>query len=169
MIVTKLAKHNGGEEKKSAEIVPARAAAAIPFARWRERFEEMFADVWPPFLPVLRLPDELAMRIPPLDVYEEGGAFVVKAELPGVKKEEIDIRVAGNALTISGKREKEEKIERKDYRRLERAVGAFTRTVTLPGEVDLEKVTASYKDGILEVRAPKLEGAEPKGRKVEVG
>lgn len=168
MIVTKLAKSNGGEQKKSAEIVPVRAVPAIPFARWMERFEEMFADMWPPFLPVLRLPDDLAMKVLPLDVYEEGRVIVAKAELPGVKKDEIDVRISGNALTISGKREKEEKVERKDYRRLERAVGTFARTVTLPGEVDLEKVTASYRDGILEIRAPKVEGATPKGRKVEV-
>ncbi len=166
--MTRLAKSDGKEQKKSTELIPVRAGAALPFVKWRERFEEMFAEMWPPFLPVLRLPDELAMKVPRLDVYEEGGVIVAKAELPGAKKEEIEVRISGNALTISGKREKEEKIERKDYRRLERSVGAFARTVTLPGEVDLEKVTASYKDGILEIRAPKVERTEPKGRKVEV-
>jgi HSP20 family protein len=167
MVMTRLAKHNGKAQRK-AEIVPARAAPTAALPRWMERFEELFADVWPPMWPVLRFPEDLGVRIPPLDVYEEGGAVVVKVELPGMKKEEIDIHVSGSELTISGKKEKEEKIERKDYRRLERATGMFTRTVTLPAEVELEKVTASYKDGVLEIRAPKVEGAEPKGRKVDV-
>lgn len=166
--VMRLAKHDGKGQRKGTEIVPAHGAPATLFPRWMERFEELFADVWPPMWPVLRFPEDLAMRVPPLDVYEEGGAVVVKAELPGIKKEEIDVRVTGNALTISGKKEREEKIERKDYRRLERAAGMFTRTVTLPAEVEIEKATASYRDGVLEIRAPKIEGAEPKGRKIDV-
>jgi HSP20 family protein len=168
MIVARVGKHNGKGQRRGAEIVPARAAPRALFPRWMERFEDLFADVWPPMWPVLRIPEELAMRVPPVDVYEEGGSVVVKAELPGMKKEEIDIHVSGNELTISGKKEKEEKVERKDYRRVERSAGMFSRTVSLPAEVELEKIGASYKDGVLEIRAPKVEGAEPKGRKVEV-
>jgi len=149
-------------EKKGAEILPVRAT---PRARWMERFEELFSDMWPPFWPTLRFPEELAFKV---DVYEEGGSIVVKAELPGVKKEEIEVHLTDETLTISGKKEKEEKVERKDYRRVERASGVFTRTITLPAEVEPEKVTASFKDGVLEIRAPKVEGAEPKGRKIEV-
>lgn len=152
-------------EKKGAEILTVRAT---PRARWMERFEELFSDMWPPFWPTLRFPEELAFKVPPVDVYEEGGSIVVKAELPGVKKEEIEVHLTDETLTISGKKEKEEKVERKDYRRVERASGVFTRTITLPAEVELEKVTASFKDGVLEIRAPKAEGAEPKGRKIEV-
>jgi HSP20 family protein len=166
--VTRLAKHDGGTQKKGTEIVPARGAPATLFPRWMERFEELFADVWPPMWPVLRFPEDLAARLPPVDVYEEGGSLVVKAELPGMKREEIEVELSGAELTISGKKEREEKVERKDYRRYERSSGAFRRIITLPAEVELEKVTASYKDGILEIRAPKVEGAEPKGRKVEV-
>jgi HSP20 family protein len=168
IVVARLGKHNGKGQRRGAEIVPAHAAPRALFPRWMERFEELFADVWPPVWPVLRISEELAMRVPPVDVYEEGGSVVVKAELPGMKKEEIDIHVSGNELTISGKKEKEEKVERKDYRRVERSAGMFSRTVSLPAEVELEKITASYKDGVLEIRAPKVEGAEPKGRKVEV-
>ncbi len=85
-----------------------------------------------------------------------------------MKKEEIDVRVSGDELTASGRKEKEEKVERKDYRRLERAAGMFRRTITLPAEVEPEKVIAFYKDAVLEIRAPKVKGAEPKGRKVDV-
>lgn len=169
IVVTRLVKHNGKVQKKGTEIVPARAAPTALFPRWMERFEELFADVWPPMWPVLRFPEELAMRVPPLDVYEEGGTIVVKAELPGMKREEIDVHVSGTELTVSGRKEKEEKVERKDYRRLERAAGAFRRTISLPAEVEIDKMTASYKDGVLEIRAPKVEGAEAKGRKIEVG
>lgn len=166
--MTRLEKHDGKAQRKGAEIVQARVAPRALFPRWMERFEELFADVWPPVWPVLRFPEELAMRVPPLDVYEEGGSVVVKAELPGMKKDEIEIHVSGDELTISGKKEKEEKIERKDYRRVERSAGLFRRTVSLPAAVEPEKVTASYKDGVLEIRAPRIDGAEPKGRKVEV-
>jgi HSP20 family protein len=168
MVVTKLEKNNGKSQKKEAAIVPARAGRMESLPRWMERFENMFAEAWAPLWPVLRLSEELLPRVPPLDVYEEGGAVVVKAELPGMKKEEIEVRVSGHVLTISGKKEKEEKIERKDYRRVERTAGMFSRTVTLPAEVELDKMTAAYKDGVLEIRAPKVPGAEPKGRKVEV-
>jgi HSP20 family protein len=167
-VMTKLAKHNGGTQRKGAEIVPARVAPATLFPRWMERFEELFADVWPPMWPVLRFPEDLGVRLPPVDVYEEGGSVVVKAELPGMKKEEIEVHLSGTELTISGEKVREEKVERKDYRRYERSAGAFRRTIALPAEVEAEKITAAYKDGVLEIRAPRVEGAEPKGRKVPV-
>jgi HSP20 family protein len=155
-------------EKKGGEMLPVRATLGAVRPRWMERFEDLFSDIWPPLWPMLRFPEDLAFKVPPVDVYEEGGSIVVKAELPGVKKEEIEVHLTDGALTISGKKEKEEKVERKDYRRVERAAGVFSRTITLPAEVELEKVTASFKDGVLEIRAPKVEGAEPKGRKIEV-
>jgi HSP20 family protein len=137
---------------------------ALP--RWMERLDDLF-DRWP-LHPLLRFPDELAPRFPPVDVYEEGGAIVVKAELPGMKPEEIELEVHDEVLTISGKKEREEKVERKEYRRFERSTGTFARTVTLPAEVDVAKVTATYRDGVLEVRAPKAEPAKVTARKVEV-
>jgi HSP20 family protein len=167
--MTRLVKQDGKGQRKATELAPARAAPTALVPRWMERFEELFSDVWPPMWPVLRFPEEVAVRLPPLDVYEEGEDVVVKAELPGMKKEEIEVHVSGAELTISGRKEKEEKVERKDYRRLERAAGAFSRTITLPFEVQLDAVAASYEDGVLEIRAPKLQGAPPKGRKVEVG
>ena len=165
--MTAVAKHDGETQKKAKEIVKVGPGAPL-LPRWMGRFEEMFADVWQPLWPGLLFREELAMRVPRLDVYEEGGSVVVKAELPGMKREEIDVRVIGDALTISGRKEREEKVERKDYRRLERAMGEFARTITLPAEVDVEKLAATYRDGILEIRAPKLEGAESRGRRIVV-
>lgn len=166
--MTKLEKHDGKTPTKGAEIVPTLEPRMALFPRWVERFEDIFADVWPAGWPMLRFPEELGMRIPPLDLYEEAGSVVVKAELPGMKKEEIEIHVTGTELTISGKKEREEKVERKDYSRFERSAGMFSRTVMLPAEVDLERMTASYRDGVLEIRAPEVTGAAPKGRKIAV-
>jgi HSP20 family protein len=85
-----------------------------------------------------------------------------------MKKEEIEVTLTGDLLTISGKKEKEEKVERKDYHRLERAAGAFSRSLTLPFEVELDKVTAVFKNGVLEIRAPKTAETRARSRKVEV-
>ncbi len=166
--MTRLQKHDGKTEKKGTELVPTIAARTALFPRWVERVEDLFADVWPAGWPMLRFPEELAPRIPPLDVYLEGGVVVVKAELPGMKKDEIEVHVTGTELTLSGRKEREEKVERKDYSRYERSAGMFTRTVRLPAEIDVEKIAATYKDGVLEVRAPTAGAAEPKGKKIEV-
>jgi HSP20 family protein len=92
---------------------------------------------------------------PALDVYETDGEVVVKAELPGVKKEDVEVLVRDNSLIIRGekKEEKEEKTE--TYYRVERVYGKFERVVALPAEVKLEGVKAEFKDGVLEIRLPK--------------
>jgi HSP20 family protein len=133
-----------------------------------ERIDELLGER-SPFPLLLRFPEEMGLKTPLLDVYEEGDTIVVKAELPGMKKGEIDIRVAGEMITISGTKEKEEKVERKEYFRLERSAGSFTRSVKLPAQIDSEKVSATYRDGVLEIHAPKAEPAKPAGRKIEIG
>jgi len=101
--------------------------------------------------------EEPAERVfaPALDVYETDGEVVVKAELPGVKKEDVEVLVRDNNLIIRGekKEEKEEKTE--TYHRVERVYGKFERVVALPAEVKLEGVKAEFKDGVLEIRLPK--------------
>ncbi len=153
--------------EREASIVPARPALALP--DWMERFENMIERTWAPLLPAFRMPHELGLlEVPPMDVYEEGDELVVKAELPGLAREEIDVTIAGELLTVAGRKEKEEKVERKDYHRLERSSGAFTRTITLPAEVEVEKVTATFKNGVLEIRAPKTPEARSRTRKIAV-
>ena len=158
------------EREKEGAIVPIRPMLAMP--HWMERFEDMLEQRFAPFAPLFpafRWPEELAaMRVPPVDVYEEGDELVVKAELPGMTKEEITVTMTGEVLTLAGKKEKEEKVEKKGYHRVERTEGAFTRAVKLPVEVELEKATAKFKDGVLEVRAPKTAAAKAKSRKIEV-
>jgi len=132
-----------------------------------ERMDEMLSERWG-WWPALRWHDEMT-RVPPIDVYEEQGSLVAKVELPGMKKEEVEITLEGNLLTVAGVKEREERLERKNYSRYERHSGAFSRTVALPFEVVMEKATASLKEGVLEIRAPRAEGGKASRRKIEVG
>jgi HSP20 family protein len=97
-----------------------------------------------------------------LDVYEDKDNVYVKAELPGMKKEEIDLSLHDGCLSISGERKAESAHEGAEVYRAERFFGRFQRTVTLPTPVSTDKVKAQYKDGILTVTLPKAEEAKPK-------
>ena len=105
---------------------------------------------------------------PSVDVFQDKDNVLVKAELPGMKKEDIDISLHNGMLTISGERKHEaEKQEGESYRS-ERFFGKFHRSISLPIAVDVSKVSASYKDGILSVMLPKAEEAKPKQIEVQV-
>jgi HSP20 family protein len=99
---------------------------------------------------------------PALDLYEDRDNLTVKAELPGMKKEDIEISLHDGVLTLSGERKDEQNRHEGDIHRSERFVGKFQRTLTLPTPVEADKVKASYKDGILTVTLPKAETAKPK-------
>jgi len=86
----------------------------------------------------------------------------VKAELPGIAKEDLKVTMTENTLTISGEKKKEEKVEKKDFHRIERSYGSFTRNFRLPDNVNGEKAKASFKDGVLEVRLPKTKATKEK-------
>jgi HSP20 family protein len=99
---------------------------------------------------------------PPCDVFETGKEIVIKAELPGLKKEEVNVSVENNLLTIWGERKFEEETRRENYHRIEFAYGQFRRSFTLPQFVDTAKITAGFKEGILTLLLPKREEAKPK-------
>jgi len=105
---------------------------------------------------------------PALDVFDDKDNLVVKAELPGLKKEEINLSLHEGVLTISGERKRETEKKEGETFRSERYFGKFQRSVTLPATVDASKVNASYKDGILTVELPKAEEAKPKQIAVNV-
>ena len=105
---------------------------------------------------------------PALDVYEDKDNVYVRAELPGMKKEEIDLSLHDGTLSISGERKSEDKFKDAEVYRAERFFGRFQRTVTLPTPVAADKVKAQYKDGILTVTLPKAEEAKPKHIDVNV-
>jgi len=137
--------------------------------------------VWAPFTRLSTLRDEidrlfdsplsalsettqpfLSGWLPAVDFFEDKDNFVVKAELPGMKKEEIEIALHDGVLSLSGERKADEKYESAQACRSERFLGRFQRTLALPTAVDADKVQATYKDGILTVTLPKAEEAKPK-------
>jgi len=99
---------------------------------------------------------------PALDMFDKGDKIVVKAELPGVNKDDIDISVVGGVLTIKGERKGEEEVRDEDYYCCERYRGTFYRAVQLPADVDVDKIEASYENGILEITLPKVPEVKPK-------
>ncbi|SNB48013.1 Hsp20/alpha crystallin family protein [Geobacter sp. DSM 9736] len=94
--------------------------------------------------------------VPDLDVYDEGSEIVVKVDLPGMKREEIDVQLIDGTLVISGEKKGEDRCVRREYLRMERRNGNFRRSLRLPDSIDGQHVSASLKDGVLEVRVPKV-------------
>jgi HSP20 family protein len=118
-----------------------------------ERFNRFFEHFWP-----TRWDDEQLTAAgwrPRVDVYDQDGTAVIQAELPGVKKEDIDIDVRGNILTLKGKRETESEVDENNYYFKERSYGAFQRSFTLPEAIDPKTVDANFSDGVLKVKIPK--------------
>jgi HSP20 family protein len=105
---------------------------------------------------------------PALDVYDEKENFIVKVELPGLKKDDIDINLHDGVLTVSGERKSEREAKEGETFRSERYFGRFQRSVQLPALVDATKVKAAYKDGVLTIDLPKAEEAKPKQIAVNV-
>ena len=127
---------------------------------WERRFDDFFGR------PMWRWPFEEKGWMPAVDVFEKDDRFVVKAELPGMKEEDIDVSVVGDTLTIKGEKNTESEVKEEDYYRSERAYGSFYRSVPLPSTVDASKIEASYEDGVLQVTLPKMPEVKPK--KIEV-
>jgi HSP20 family protein len=105
---------------------------------------------------------------PAVDIVESQNELVVKADLPDIKPEELDIRVENNILTIRGERKFEKKVDEKNYLRVERSYGSFARSFSLANTVNSEAIKADYKDGVLTLTIPKREEAKPKQIKVNV-
>ena len=161
--------------KAVTKVEPTKALS--PFKEMEKRFEVMekqiedfirrpfsFLPSWMPMMKTHRM-EEFA---PSIDVLTEGDEVVVKAELPGLKKEDIDITLTEDTITISGEKKKEEKINKKDYHSIERSYGSFKRTFSLPSEVQAERASAKFKDGVLEIKIPKTEEAKKKEKKIMV-
>lgn len=120
-----------------------------------------------PFRQLFRELGSFGEITPSVDIFEEKGEVVVKAEIPGIRREDINVKLVGNKIIISGEKKTEEMVERKDYLRVERSHGSFNRILSLPEGVDAEHIKASYKDGVLEVRLPKI-GTKGAGRQIVV-
>jgi HSP20 family protein len=105
---------------------------------------------------------------PAVDIFEENGNIILKAELPGIEPKDVDVRVENNVLTLKGERHFDGEVKREDYHRVERTYGAFSRSFTLPTVVDTDKIKAEVKDGLLRLTLPKKEEAKPKHISVNV-
>lgn len=109
-----------------------------------------------------------AMWAPAVDIYETDDAVVLKAEVPGVEREQVGIEVKDGILTLRGERKFEKEAKEENYHRMERSYGTFVRSFSVPTSVDSEKISAKLRDGVLEVHLPKAEKAKPKQIRVEV-
>lgn len=132
---------------------PARELASMEIDRLNRMFNELF-----------RTGENLARGwMPAVDIFTtDAHEFVIKAELPGMKREDINVTFENNVLTLRGERKFEEETNRDNYQRGERHYGSFSRSFNIPGTVDPSRIAASYKDGVLTVRLPQREEAKPK-------
>jgi HSP20 family protein len=105
---------------------------------------------------------------PLVDIVEDEKEYLIKAELPEVKREDVKVSVEEGVLTVSGERKFEKEEKGKKYHRIERAYGCYARSFTLPDDADPSKVTAEFKDGVLKVHLPKSEKAKPKSVEIKV-
>lgn len=121
------------------------------FTRWADD-EELTSSTW----------------MPPVDIAEDPDRIVVRAEVPGMKQEEIEISFNDGVLSIKGSRKFEKESNERNYHRLERAYGSFVRSFTMPRTVDADRITATYRDGVLEIEVPKKEEAKPKQIRIGV-
>jgi HSP20 family protein len=140
---------------------PFREMAAL-----QERVNRAFGDV------SRRYDDDLTVRgnwTPSVDIYEtDNHTLVLKAELPDVSREDIDLRVENNTLTIQGSKKMDKEVKEQQYHRIERVYGNFTRTFTLPPTVDAGKIGAEFKNGVLTVTLPLRDDAKPRQIQVAV-
>lgn len=143
-----------------------------PFEDMERAFERFMSGGWLRPLawerPLWRdMMEPFQSRIPSMDIVDRDEDFFVRAEVPGVDRKDIDVSLADNMLTIRGKVEHEEKVQKKHYFRCEISQGAFSRSMLIPGKFDAAKVSAALKDGVLEVTLPKLEVSKRRNIKVE--
>lgn len=128
---------------------------------------------WDPFRDLMNMQrqaseveDSYGTWAPVVDIFEMGDNLVIRAEVAGLDKDDVEISVENNTLTLRGERKRETEFEEKDAYRLERSFGIFTRSFILPKTVDSTRISASYKNGVLELTIPKVEEVKP--RKIEI-
>lgn len=133
----------------------------------QDRFNQLFTHT---FARALGDQQEVSPRawVPPVDIYETGDSLVLKAELPGINPDEVEIRVEDNTLYLKGERRFEKEVKEENLHRVERLYGTFTRSFALPNTIDADNVKAEYENGILTLTMPKREEAKPRTIKINV-
>ena len=146
-------------------LVPARRRARQGSAL--TRLHDEMDDLFRGFFEDWELPVWSRGRWPAIDIAEKENEFLVKAEVPGCKAEDIDISVHGNTLTVSGEKKQEQEKKEEGYYHVERSYGGFRRDLQLPAEIEAAKIEAECKDGVLTITLPKAEAAKPVKVKVK--
>jgi HSP20 family protein len=151
--------------QQSASQAPAKKDLRDSFRDLYEDIGKWFDYPWRPW-PAARFFEVDGKWTPRVDIFEEGNELVVKAELPGVKKEDMEVTLEGDTLIIRGERKQEKEVKEDHYYRKESSYGSFSRQFTVPAGITSADIKASYKDGILEVRLPKP--AQPESAKTTI-
>jgi HSP20 family protein len=156
-------------KQESKELVKPEATRSLsPFSDVERWFDDFFRRPFSFYgLPRLRFGD-VEEILPSMDMYEDKGDLVLKAELPGMNKEDIEVTLTDSSITISGEKKKEDEVKKHNYYKMERSYGSFSRSFSLPAEVQADKVTSKFKDGVLEIRLPKSEQAKSKEVKIQI-
>ncbi len=133
----------------------------------RRRFDE---DVVRPVMHAIwdRIPEEAKTWAPAIDMYEKADSLVIKAEIPGLKREDIDVYVSEDSLTIKGEKKRESSVKNEDYYRTEALYGPFYRTINLPYAVDTKNIDALYEEGVLRLVLQRAAGSKPQKITVQI-
>ncbi len=166
------------EERESAPVKAERRPPRMRdsfdiFEQLQREMARVWGEMWPLLpRPVARPFGRLAQSVGPwtprMDVYEKNGSLVVKAELPGVRNEDVKVSLTDNGLIVEGERKTESEVREEDYYRSERAYGHFYRYLPLDFEADSDKITATFRDGVLEVQIPRPAQRQPKGQSIPI-
>jgi len=137
---------------------------------YRDRQLDLFNELFNRFadIPESEEAKEILDFVPAVNTREGKDAYHIDVDLPGVSKDDVEVSVDKNVLTISGKRENRSEVKKDDYYRVESAYGKFSRSFTLPENVDIENIRAASEDGVLEVIIPKLEVVKDTTKKIEI-
>jgi HSP20 family protein len=164
------------EERRHPETVPARAEVGLftnPFLAMRrlsDEMEHLFGDFWGPHrVPSLWRETGFGARwTPNIEMFERKGELVVRADLPGLTKEDVKVEITDNELVIEGERKEEKERKEQGYYACERSYGSFYRAVALPEGVNFGEAKATFKEGVLEITMPAPKVPEKHGRRLEV-
>lgn len=178
------AQRGTGIQRRGGAVAPYTGPIGTPFGMMRRMMDDMdrlfenfgFArspalSTWPMFDDIDTLPrtrQAATLWSPPIEIFERGSDLVVRADLPGLSKDDVNVDVDNGVLTISGERRSEHEEEREGYFRSERSYGSFSRSIPLPESVNEDQVNASFKDGVLEVTMPKPPEETSKRRRIAV-
>jgi len=141
---------------------------ASDLGNFNKKMKKFFEDFDSPFFNDWGKNFNTNVFTPRVDVTEDKENLYVHAEIPGVSKTDVKVNVVGDILTISGEKKTEQKDENKNYYRIERTQGAFSRSFTLPAEIVVERIAAEFKDGVLNITLPKTEEAKVVEKQIEI-